>query len=291
MTTDSSWAPAEDKGNPWLVHGLALGGLVALILVAFHDAVGAAIQVWWVSPTYSHCFLIVPIAAWLVWERRAILSDVAPNLEPRALWALPLLLLIWWMGELSTINEVRQFAVVAMVQVAIVSMLGLSVYRLIWFPALYLFFLVPTGEYLIGPMQNFATTFADVSLNLLGVPHFTQGTFIDLSNGRFEIAEACAGLRFLIATIALGVLFCYMMLRKWYKIVIFLLSCVVVPLIGNGLRVTASFCSPTTPTMNMAPVPTTLCMAGDLTLRFCSFYFFSLRSFAMTSPSRKPISS
>ena len=41
---------------------------------------------------------------------------------------------------------------------------------MIWFPVFFLLFLVPTGEYLIGPMQQFATRFVDIFLNLLGSP-------------------------------------------------------------------------------------------------------------------------
>ena len=237
MSASTVAAIRSPARQSWLEHGAALALLILLTLVGFHDAIGAAVQVWWVSPTYSHCFLIIPISAWLAWEKRRQLSQLEPAVEPRALWLLLPILFVWWVGELSTINEARQLAVIGLVQILIVAMLGLDVYRAIWFPALYLFFLVPTGEYLIGPMQQFATRFTEVSLNLLGVPHFTQGTLIELTNGKFEIAEACAGLRFLIATVALGVLFAYMMFRRWYKIVIFLVSCVVVPLVGNGLRI------------------------------------------------------
>lgn len=230
--------PQSDRAieKAWLRHGGVLGGLLALTLLIFQDAVSAAVRVWWVSPTYSHCFLIVPIVAWLVWEKRPALAATAPALFPQALLLTPLLGLMWWMGQLAAINEVQQYAVVGMMQVLIVAFLGLNVARRIWFPILYLLFLVPTGEYLIAPMQRFATHFVDVSLNLLNIAHYTEGTTFELTNGRFEIAEACAGLRFLIATVTLGVLFSYMMFRKIYKAVLFLAASVAVPLIGNGLR-------------------------------------------------------
>lgn len=230
--------PQSDRvvAKAWLRHGATLSALLALTLLIFRDAVAAAVKVWWVSPTYSHCFLIVPIVAWLVWEKRPALAATAPALFPQALLLTPLLGLLWWMGQLAAINEVQQYAIVGMMQVLIVAFLGLNVARLIWFPILYLLFLVPTGEYLIGPMQRFATHFVDVSLNLLNIPHYTEGTTFELTNGRFEIAEACAGLRFLIATVTLGVLFSYMMFRKIYKAALFLVASVAVPLIGNGLR-------------------------------------------------------
>src|SRR5690349_18149455 len=220
----------------WLRHGTVLAALLAFTLLVFRDAVEAAVKVWWISPTYSHCFLIVPIVLWLVYEKRPALVMTAPGLFPQALLLLPLLGLMWWMGQLAAINEVQQYAVVGMMQVLIVALLGLEVARLVWFPILYLLFLVPTGEYLIAPMQRFATHFVDVSLNLLNISHYTEGTTFELTNGRFEIAEACAGLRFLIATVTLGVLFSYMMFRKLIKTVLFLLACIGVPLIGNGLR-------------------------------------------------------
>lgn len=224
------------NAKPWRDHGLALGAMIVLIVLAFHDALFAAWRVWMISPTYSHCFLIVPIVAWLIWEKRDTLAMIKPSVAPRFLWFVPLLLVVWWLGELSAINEVRQYAVIALIQVMIVTLLGIDVLRVIWFPIFFLLFLVPTGEYLIAPMQRFATRFVDICLTLLGVAHYTEGTTFELTNGRFEIAEACAGLRFLVATVTLGVLFCYLVFRKPLKIMLFLIASVVVPLIGNGLR-------------------------------------------------------
>src|SRR3954469_9012992 len=96
----------------WVRHGTALGVLLLATLAAFHNSVEAAVKVWWVSPTYSHCFLIVPIVLWLLWEKRAALAMTAPNLLPQALLVMPVLGLMWWMGQLAAINEVQQYAIV-----------------------------------------------------------------------------------------------------------------------------------------------------------------------------------
>lgn len=229
-------AGAPLTAKAWLRHGVALVGLLLLTLIAFRSSVVAAVTVWEVSPTYSHCFLILPIVLWLIWEKRPALESVSPTLTPLALIVVPVLTLIWWIGELAAINEVQQYAVVMIMQAMIIALLGLPVVRIIWFPVFYLLALVPTGEYLIVPMQNFAAHFTDIGLSLLGVTFYREGTLFELTSGRYEIAEACAGLRFLIATVTLGVLFAYMMFRKIYKIALFLLACVAVPLIGNGLR-------------------------------------------------------
>jgi len=74
-------------------------------LAAFHNSVAAAVTVWWVSPTYSHCFLIIPIVLWLVWEKRPALAVHLPSLAPQALLVIPPLVLMWWMGDLAAITK------------------------------------------------------------------------------------------------------------------------------------------------------------------------------------------
>jgi exosortase A len=228
--------PNESSWHAWRVHLIALGALLTLILADFHQAVSAAVKVWVVSPTYSHSFLILPIVGWLLWEKKDDLRTMRPTVEPRALLLCLPLVALWWLGQLLAVNEVTQYAIVGLMQVAIIALLGPKIVREIWFPVFFLLFLVPTGEYLTGPMQQFATDFVDAGLNILGIPHYTEGTVIELTNGRFEIAEACAGLRFLIATVTLSVLFAYLSYRRIYKIVCFLLLSIVIPLVGNGLR-------------------------------------------------------
>jgi exosortase A len=229
-------AKSQEAKRDWAWHIGSLAAIVGLILAIFKFEVVNAVQVWWFYPTYSHCFLIIPISAWLVWEKRDTLAGIAPAVAPKALFAILPLLLMWLGGKFSTINEVRQFAVIGLIEVSILTMVGPRVFAAILFPALYLFFLVPAGQYLIPPMQLFATEFTDAGLNLLNIPHYTEGTLIQLPNGLFEVAEACAGLRFLIATIALGALFAHLTYTKWYKIIAFLAACIVVPLIANGFR-------------------------------------------------------
>src|SRR5579871_6454374 len=113
--------PSASLSRGWRNHLLALGALLMLILAEFHHAISLALTVWVVSPTYSHCFLILPIVAWLIWEKADRFRATRPTVEPRALLLLFPLLVLWWLGQLSAVNEVTQFAVIAMVQVAIIA--------------------------------------------------------------------------------------------------------------------------------------------------------------------------
>ena len=222
--------------SAWTQHLAALGALLVALVALYWKAVAAAVTVWWVSPTFSHCFLIIPVSAYLIWGKRQELAAMAPAVFPRALWlALPVIAASF-VGALASINEIVQLSFIAFVQVLALAILGPQVYRRILFACLFLFFLVPMGEYLITPLQRFTTWFIDVWLNLLGILHYTEGNVIQLTNGSYQVAEACAGLRFLIATIAVGTLFAHFTYRNWGKIAVFLLACVIVPIIGNGFR-------------------------------------------------------
>jgi exosortase A len=231
--------PATGRAAPssvWITHLIGLCALIALLGVLNAQAIAAAVRVWWVSPTYSHCFFVIPVSVYFVWRRRHVLVAFTPVAYPPALWLFPPLVLVSLAGKLTHINEAEQLAFVGLLQVLILVILGPQIYRSILFPSLFLFFLVPMGEYLIGPLQQFTTHFISAGLTLLGIPHYTEVNIIQLSNGDYEVAEACAGLRFLIATVAIGALFVHLTYRKWHKIVLFLAATLIVPAIANGFR-------------------------------------------------------
>ena len=226
----------SEAAAAWTWHLGALALSLALLGLLFASDIQAAASVWWVYPAYSHCFLILPISAWLIWEKRDALKCEVPSSSPLLLLAALPVLLFWALGKFASITEARQFAMIGFVEIFIAAILGWAVFRKIAFACLYLVFLVPTGQYLIPYLQDITAKFVEVGLNALSIPFYREGTVFDLVNGRYEIAEACAGLRFLVATVALGVLYAHLSFRKTRKILIFLAACFIVPVIGNGIR-------------------------------------------------------
>jgi exosortase A len=220
----------------WKTHLAALAVLTLALGAVFWSDIQAAATVWWIYPAYSHCFLIIPISAWLIWERKDTLASDTPAAMPAALLGAIPFVALWFIGRFASITEARQFALVGLMEVFIAAVLGWHIFRKIAFACLYLVFLVPTGQYLIPPLQQVTAKFVETGLNLFSIPYFRDGLQFQLVNGRYEIAEACAGLRFLIATLALGTLFAHMMYRKWFKVVLFIAACLIVPVIGNGIR-------------------------------------------------------
>lgn len=213
---------------------LALG-LLLLGIIFRHD-VGSAVQVWTQSTTYNHCFLIIPIAGFLLWDRRADIAGQSPNpMRWAALLGFPVAL-VWLVAERLGIMEGRQLAAVGFVELLFLAILGRHLWWALSGPLLYLFFLVPFGAFLTPALQGTTTFFIRHGLGLLGIPAYIDGNMIEIPQGFFLVAEACAGLRFLIASVAFGCLYSLLMYRSPLRRFGFILASVIVPIIANGLR-------------------------------------------------------
>jgi exosortase A len=239
-TTHQAASLDSDRSRPWLeVWGpglLLLAAALALVTLAFYQTAWSILSIWARSETYAHGYLIVPISLWLVWEKRAGLARLAPKPS-----LLPLLLLLplgfgWLLGHLVDTLVVQQFAYVGILVVSIWAVLGHRVARFLAFPILFLFFGVPVGEGLVYPMMNFTADFTVGMLKLTGIPVYREGTFFTIPSGQWSVVEACSGMRYLIASVTLGVLFAYLTYTSWWKRALFVLFSILLPVIANGFR-------------------------------------------------------
>ncbi len=220
----------------WRPAVLPIGLGLLFLGLAFNQEVASAVQTWIASTAYNHCFLVIPIAAFLLWERRFELSDIAPEPTLRyALLGIPVAA-VWLLAERLGIMEGRQLAALSFAELLFLAVLG----RRLWWaasgPLLYLYFLVPFGEFLTPKLQDITTWFIRWGTDVLGIPAYIDGYVIEIPQGTFFVAEACAGLRFLIASIAFGCLYALMMYRSPVRRGVFILASMIVPIVANGFR-------------------------------------------------------
>lgn len=212
------------------------GALVALLLAFHTDVILAMATTWWNTTTYNHGFLILPISLFLIWLRRAELRAMMPEQEPLALLAILAFSVAWLVGRAADVMLIQYLGLVGMIVALFLFAFGRHVTAKLAFPLLFLFFMVPIGDALIAPLQQFTAEFSVRLLRLIGIPVFHDGVLITIPNGLFEVAEACAGVRFLIANVVIATLFSYLAYTKWWKWVAFLAISFVVPIIANGIR-------------------------------------------------------
>jgi exosortase A len=227
---------SQEGSRQAVLAGVAILLWLTIFSLVFPEAARGAVRVWLASPTFNHCFLIMPLSVFLVWQRRATLVGLRPAPDGRAIAAILILALAWLGAFLSGFLEAQQFVVLTMTQAALFGVLGAVYYRKLLAPFLYLYFLVPSGSYLIPALQAFTARFAVAGLHLLRIPVFSNGSVIDIPAGTFAVAEACAGLRFLIAAVAFGVFFAVITYRSRARRLAFITLSVVIPIIANGFR-------------------------------------------------------
>ena len=206
-----------------------------LILLFWRDA-GDMAAIWWNSSTFNHCLLIVPILIWLVMQRKELLGELKP--EP---WTPAVLYGAvgaggWLLGDAAGLAVARQLGLIMMLQGSVATILGPNVTRGLLFPLFYMFFLVPIGEEAVPALQTLTAKMCMILLGWTGIPAHIDGIFISTPTGYFRVAEACSGVKFLIAMVAYGALVANLCFQGWGRRLAFMAVCVVVPIIANGLR-------------------------------------------------------
>jgi exosortase A len=237
-TSPAALPPAEPRlaGSAWTPAVVLLAlGTVALGIV-FSREVMAALRIWDTNEAYNHCWLVLPIAFYLFWVRRHRLEGLRPQPMPvLALLALPVGL-AWLVAERLGIMEGRQLTALAMFYVLCLAVLGWRVCKAFAAPLVYLVFLVPFGAFTVPMLQSITAWMIEIGLNLIGIPNYVDDLIIETPAGTFLVAEACAGLRFLIATIAFGALYAFTMFRSPGRRIAVMVLAVVVPIFANGIR-------------------------------------------------------
>ncbi len=213
-----------------------LFGLIVWILFWYRDTALAMVAIWTRADTYAHAFIVPPISLWLIWRKRHELALLRP--EPTFWLFLPLLAttILWLMGELTAVNALTQFTFVLTLLLAIVSTLGFRISRRIAFPLAFLLFCVPVGDFLIPTLMEWTAWFTVVALRASGVPAFQEGLQFVIPSGNWSVVEACSGVRYVIASLTVGILFAYLNYVSLHRRLLFIGVSIIVPVIANWLR-------------------------------------------------------
>ncbi len=212
-------------------------GLAWLVLIALFRADWAAMaDQWWNSSTYTHVLLIPPIIVWLVALRWRELIKLSPSIWLPGLLPFGLAVLLWVLGSFAGLSIAQQAGVVAMLPASALVLLGPKCFAGLLFPFAYMVFLVPFGDELVPPLQMITAKITVFLTHASAIPAAIDGVFIDTPAGLFEVAEACSGVKFLIAMVAFGVLAAHVCFTSWRRRVGFMALAVIAPIVANGVR-------------------------------------------------------
>lgn len=252
MTTEVGAATERrvERGFDPATRRFAVGttALAVVILIGiFTPILYHMVRHWRLVANYSHGFLVAPLALYFAWERRDVLRRTP--IDPSWWGVVPLLLgaCALAVGRLGVELMAMRTAFVLSLNGLVLLLLGRSVYRVLIFPLWFLFLMVPLPQSLANtitfPLQLIATDLAMHPLYWLHVPAFREGNIIHLSaapDGHIIpllVAEACSGLRSVMALGTLGVVFAYFFRRNWGERAVLILSTLPIAILVNAFRV------------------------------------------------------
>ncbi|MDO9635966.1 MAG: exosortase A [Thiobacillus sp.] len=220
----------------WRVSGLLTAGLLLALFGAFWPTFLSMVEIWERSETFTHGYLIFPISAWLIWRQRHELARITPHPDLAGLILLAAAGAGWLLADAGSVNVVAQYAFIVMLIAAVWTLLGRAFVWAAFFPLMFLFFAVPVGEFLIQPLMRVTADFTVTMLQFTGIPVYREGLFFSIPSGDWSVVEGCSGLRYLIASVTLGVLYAYLTYRSWKRRLLFSIAAVIVPIFANSGR-------------------------------------------------------
>ena len=177
---------------------------LGLWLLLFWQDLLSAFEVWISSNTYTHCLFILPLAAFMAWRVRYRLLLHSPRAVPWLAPAILAWLLVWGVGYAADLQFLSHLAMLSVVPMTVMIALGFGVFHALWFPLTLMMFALPIGEEFVPYLQVITADNAVWLLQVAGVPVYRDGLYLTIPEGQFVVAEACSGVRFLIASICFG---------------------------------------------------------------------------------------
>jgi len=221
-----------------------IGALAALLLsfvILYRGVIAKLVNDWWIDDNYSHGFLIVPLALFFIWERRAKLAAARPGGSWAGLALVLCSIAVLTAGVLGSELFLTRVSMLGTIAGIVLFMFGWELLRKLAFPILFLLLMIPIPAIIFNqvafPLQLLASRFGEFALVAAGIPVLREGNVIQLANTSLEVAEACSGIRSLISLLTLGIVYGYFTdARIWMRGAL-ALATIPVAIVANGIRV------------------------------------------------------
>ncbi|MDA0738679.1 MAG: exosortase/archaeosortase family protein [Nitrospirae bacterium] len=235
----------QERESLGMGFGLALGTILLGLMVAlYHEIFAGLLYDWDNDPNYSHGFIVPFMSAYFVYERWGQLRTlpIQPNMFGIPILILGVTMLI--IGSVGAELFAQRVSFIGVIIGLILLILGRRILITLSLPIVFLLFMIPLPAIVVNtiafPLQIFAAQTASFCLFNLGIPVLREGNLISLAGTTLEVAEACSGLRSLVALLALGTVYAYFSQRQMWKRWALVLLSIPIAIIANAFRVTGT---------------------------------------------------
>jgi exosortase len=216
--------------------------LSTLLLVLYAPVLSRMAYEWVTNDDMNHGLFVPAAVLFIIWERREKLLQV--QLRPH--WFGYLLILLGFIQLLAGTAGADMFLMRIAFLVSLLGLLvatcGFPVVRAMAFPLVLLLFMIRIPLFIYSqitlPLQLLASQLAELALQSIGIAAIREGNVLELAEHTLNVAEACSGIRSLMALLFFSLVYGYFFApQRWMKV--FLVVATVPIGIGvNAFRVT-----------------------------------------------------
>jgi exosortase len=235
-------AVSESVSSTRFVSWFPIGLLMLLLAVLYAPVLNTMVREWFAIEEMGHGIFVPFLAGYIAWQNR---EKLAAQPVRRNWWGLAL---VFWgffqliLGTLGADYFIARTAFLISLMGVIWTVYGTAVVRQLAFPLFLLLFMIRLPQFVYSqitfPLQIFASTVAEVSLSILGIPVLRDGNVLELASQRLSVVEACSGIRSLISLSFLSLIYGYFFDPKpWMRWALFA-SSIPIAIVANATRVT-----------------------------------------------------
>jgi exosortase len=224
-----------------------IGGLFVYL---FYNEIEAIVGKWLSDSSWSHGFLIPLFSLYFIDQAKGKILNLQTKPNYLGLFFLICGIVFYPLNIVHfQYGYFRPLGMIATLGAIVLFLGGWGLIRYTWLPIAFLVFAVPlpTRYYvsLTMPMQKLAATVTGALLNLVSDMEATvSGVVIDVVyrgqklDPPLNVAEACSGMRLMMAFLALGVAMAYLHYRPIWQRIVLLASTIPIAILCNIVRVT-----------------------------------------------------
>jgi exosortase len=232
---------ANESSVPPRINWLPFAIIAVLLCVLYYGVAIKLVYDWRTLSDYSHGPLVPLFAAFLVWDKRKVLSSTPVKQTWAGLGLVVFALIVLILGVYGVELFTSRMSFILLLTGLIWTFFGWAMLKALRFPLLVLVLAIPFPAIVFNqitfPLQLLASRIASDILPVLGVPTLHEGNVIELPVMKLEVAEACSGIRSLMSLFTLAVFYGYFLERTTKRRVLLALASIPIAVAANVVRI------------------------------------------------------
>jgi len=221
---------------------LAAGFVLIAFLWSYWPGIVDVWNVWQRSDEYSSGLLVPFLAVYILWSRR---NKIAKSGLRPCLWGVFAFLAaqaVRLFGLFFMYGSAERLSIVLSITALVLLLFGWQFFKKVSTILLFLCLMLPWPNRIQAavalPLQRWATSSAVFCLETMGYEVVQEGNIIHIGQASVAVAEACNGLRMVMAFFVVGGLVALLIKRAWWEKLTVLASSLPIALLCNTARLT-----------------------------------------------------